>query len=131
MFAHSQCLYSKWVSPKALRKFSEGVRLNVLHIPKEYLDFFSREKGRIFSVFGILCLFSSAAVCRNTLIISEQNFNYANSQNQVNGISLDLVGSSRSLEKIQLMPSYCPFSFHVRVDFPLSLENSMQKCSPQ
>jgi hypothetical protein len=23
-------------------------------------------------VFGILCLFSSAAVCRNTLIISEQ-----------------------------------------------------------
>jgi len=60
------------VSPKALRKFSEGVRLNVLHIPKEYLDFFSREKGRIFSVFGILCLFSSAAVCRNTLIISEQ-----------------------------------------------------------
>jgi hypothetical protein len=59
-----------------------------------------------------------------------KNYNYA-CQNQVNGISLDLVGSSRSLEKIQLMPSFCPFSFHVRVDFPLSLENSMQKCSPQ
>jgi hypothetical protein len=91
------------VSPKALRKFSEGVRLNVLHIPKEYLNFFSREKGRIFSVFGILCLFSSAAVCRNTLV--NKNYNYANCQNQVNGISLDLVGSSRSLGKIQLMPS--------------------------
>jgi hypothetical protein len=52
-------------------------------------------------------------------------------KNQVNGISLNLVGTSRSLEKIELMLSYCPFSFHVTVDFPLSLENSMQKCSPQ
>jgi hypothetical protein len=57
---------------KGLEKIQWGVRLNVLRIPKEYLDFFSRDKGRIFSVFGILCLLSSAAVCRNTLIISEQ-----------------------------------------------------------